>query len=273
MPELPEVETIVRGLSRKIVGKKIRSIRLLRPSMLETGSIKNLSRVLKGQFVKEVRRRGKYILIRFSKGHTLVVHLRMTGKFVVTDDKTIESGHPRMVMDFDGGIRLLYEDQRALGRLMLLKPGCIPAAVKLLGPEPLEPDFSAAALEERLSAVNRQIKDALMDQKIIAGIGNIYAAEICFRARVNPTRRTPKLSRRDIRALHRAIVKTLTQAVALRGTTISDYRDVENAGGRFQKLLKVYGKENEPCSRCGTPIKKIKQKQRSTYFCPACQAK
>jgi len=272
MPELPEVETIVRQLNRKIVGWKIRSIRLLRSSILEPGSIKRFGRVLKGCLVEEVRRRGKYILIGFSKGHTLAVHLRMTGKFIVTEGESVKSKHTRMIVDFDRGMRLYYDDQRALGRLTLLRPGYTLEAIKLLGPEPVEPDFTVGTLKERLSSIDRQLKDALMDQKIIAGIGNIYASEICFRACIHPFKRTTQLGLGELRVLHGSIVKTLKQAIALQGTTFSNYRDVENAAGKFQNFLKVYRKEGEPCSKCATPIKKVKQKQRSTYFCPVCQS-
>lgn len=271
MPELPEVETIVRGLRKKIVREKVQAVKLLRRSLLEDGSIKNLDRALKGQTVNEICRRGKYIIITFSKGHTLVTHLRMTGKFIVSSDKSSPSRYCRMVITFENNTRLFYDDLRALGRLNLLKPGRQPKALEKLGPEPLEPDFTIAKLTENLSSIDREIKDALMDQKIIAGIGNIYAAEICFRARINPTRRTGRLTTKDIRTLHRAIVKIIDAAVNLHGTTFSDYRDIDGARGKFQKFLKIYGKQDQQCPRCSTPIRRIKQKQRSTCFCPKCQ--
>lgn len=271
MPELPEVETIVRGLKKKVAGKKVRRITVIRRSLVEPDSLKNFNRALGGQTMTTVSRRGKFILISFSKGHTLIVHLRMTGGFVVPQKDQKPNKFTRMLIEFDDGTRLFYNDLRALGRLCLLKPGEKYPALKSLGPEPLEKSFTADVTAKRLGQINRELKDALMDQKLIAGIGNIYASEICFRARLGPFRRTTTLTAKELRILHRKIVATLEKAIEFAGTTFSDYRDVDNSSGRFQKFLKVYMKEGGKCPRCKATIVRTSQKQRSTFYCPGCQ--
>jgi formamidopyrimidine-DNA glycosylase len=271
MPELPEVETVVRGLRKKVLGKKVLLVNLLRPSLLEDESLRNFGRVLKNQQLNDINRRGKFIIIGFSKGHTLVTHLRMTGKYLVFDKKHPPDKQTRMIIEFTDGAALHYSDQRALGRLCLLRPGQKHKSVEKLGPDPFGPDFSVALFSEKLTGVNRELKDALMDQKLVAGIGNIYASEICFQAGISPFRRTTELNAKELRALHRLTIKILGKAIELNGTTFSDFRDVENSTGNFQKFLKVYGKNGAPCPRCKKEIVRAKQKQRSTYHCPTCQ--
>ena len=271
MPELPEVETVVRGLRNKVLGKKVSRVKLLRPSLLEDGSLKNFGRVLKDQQLNDIKRRGKFILIDFSKGHTLVTHLRMTGKYLALDKAHPPDKQTRMIIEFTDGAALHYNDQRALGKLCLLRPGQKHKSVENLGPDPFSPDFSVELFSEKLTGVNRELKDALMDQKLVAGIGNIYASEICFSAGISPFRKTTDLNPKELRALHRLTVKILRKSIELNGTTFSDYRDVENATGSFQKFLKVYGKKGRRCPRCKGEIIRAKQKQRSTFYCPACQ--
>jgi len=271
MPELPEVETIVRGLRKKLLGKTVLLVSLLRPSLLEGESLKNFAPVLKGQKLIEIQRRGKFIIMQFSKGHSLITHLRMTGKYLVLDRDHLPDKYTRMLIEFTDGSALHYSDQRALGRLCLLRPGKKHKSVDKLGADPFDPDFNLDLFSKLLTSVNRELKDALLDQKLIAGIGNIYASEICFGAGINPFRRTIDLTGRQLRRLHRATIKILTKAVELCGTTFSDYRDVENATGRFQNFLKVYMKQGQPCSCCGKKIIRTKQKQRSTFYCARCQ--
>ena len=271
MPELPEVETVVRGLRKRVLGKRVSLVNLLRPSLLEDESLKNFGRVLKNQQLNDIKRCGKFIIMDFSRGHSLVTHLRMTGKYLALD-----KGHPpdkqtRMIIEFSDGSALHYSDQRALGRLCLLRPGQTHKSVGKLGPDPFDSDFSVALFSEKLTGVNRELKDALMDQKLVAGIGNIYASEICFKAGISPFRRTIDLDQKELRKLHRLTVRILSKSIELNGTTFSDYRDVENSSGSFQKFLKVYGKKGGRCSRCKGEIIRAVQKQRSTFYCPGCQ--
>lgn len=271
MPELPEVEVIVLGLKDKLIGLKINDIQLLRPRLLEQTTPHELNRHLPGQTITEVSRRGKYILIGFYNGCTLTTHLRMTGCYLFFDTPQPLNRYTRLCFGLSQNKQLQYQDKRALGRIRLYAPGEELTALQMLGVEPLESEFSLDYLISRLMQHKREIKPLLLDQKIIAGIGNIYASEILFAAQISPIRRANKLNQMEIERLYHAIRNILSQAIAAQGTHISDYVDTEGRAGNFAKLLKVYGKKGEDCVRCEGTIMRIVQQQRSGFYCPACQ--
>ena len=224
MPELPEVETIVRGLRKRIKGKRISKTWGLgfNPSLV-------------GKGILRVRRRGKYVVLSLEDGSTLLIHLGMTGRLLYSEAHPTPSKYTRASFAFSDGSSLSFDDVRRFGRLMFYPNGEKPAQIEKLGVEPLGKDFTKRALETILRRSRRRVKDLLMDQGVIAGIGNIYAQEILFASRVNPFAASCSLSGEAIRSLHRSVKETLQKAIAKRGTTFSDYLDVEGKGGNFQK--------------------------------------
>ncbi len=263
MPELPEVETFVRGLA-PAAGCAIVLAEVLDAKLaLSAGE-------LIGTRIKGIRRRGKYVGIELSDGRTLVVHLRMSGRLRL-GCREGETEYVRMILRLDDGQCIYFVDPRRLGTAELIE-----GALELpLGVEPLEPGFTPAVLGRLASESRAPIKQLLLDQKKVAGIGNIYAAEALWRAKLDPRRRAKELSRAEIGRLHKAIVGVLKEAVEGLGTTlgtsVSDYHPTATETGSFQNNLAVYGREGEPCERCGEGIERVIQAGRSTCFCPACQ--
>jgi len=242
MPELPEVETIRRQLAQEIIGKK-----------------------LNGQKIINVRRRAKILIIDFADGSNLIFHLKLTGQLIL-NGKPLP--YTRKVFNFEDGSQLFFNDARKLGWWKKIR-----GTKKIeegFGPEALEIDFNTfkALLEKR---PNSKIKLLLMDQKSIAGIGNIYSNEILFAAKINPSRRVKTLTSEEIRMVFQNMKKILKKAIRYHGTTERDYRDAYGREGNYFRFLKVYDREGEKCSRCGTKIKKEEIGGRSAYFCPACQ--
>lgn len=273
MPELPEVEIIVRQLKASdfVINQPISAIQILRPRQWPMNTPDEILNVLKNQSITDIRRRAKYILFEISNGYRMVIHLRMTGKFIIASGTANIDAHTRDVFSFDNGASLSYHDVRALGRLFLLKPGAELPAITKLGVEPLSAEFTTDYLQNSLTACKLQIKDYLMNQTKIAGIGNIYASEILFLSKIHPERNTQSLNQPEVQKLHSVIREVLQLSIDNMGTTISDYRTAYNMEGNFQHFLQVYGKANQPCPRCKTLIRKIIQKQRSTFFCENCQ--
>ncbi|MBI2877189.1 MAG: bifunctional DNA-formamidopyrimidine glycosylase/DNA-(apurinic or apyrimidinic site) lyase [Candidatus Tectomicrobia bacterium] len=271
MPELPEVETIVRGLQGGLIGQSIREVIVPRPEMV--GDASAFVSQLRGRSIQEVQRRGKFILLRL-EGLSFLVHLGMTGRLLLDPEGGSIDRHTHLILLLEGGGQLCYHDPRRFGRLHLIETqqeGSL-LCLQRLGPEPLEPDFTPQVLAQRVAASGRAIKELLLDQHQIAGIGNIYASEILHQARLHPLWRARALRPAQVRKLHRAIQEVLSRAIAHRGTTISDYLDASGDRGGFQALLQVYGREGDPCHRCRARIQRIVQGQRSTFFCPRCQA-
>ncbi len=263
MPELPEVETFVRGLV-PAVGQTIVSADVL------DAKLNVSSKELAGARIVGVRRRGKYIGIEFEDGRALVVHLRMSGRLRL-ECRECEMRYTRMTLRLSKGMSIHFVDPRRLGTADLYESGFdVPVGI-----EPLDSQFTPAALAELSAASRAPIKQLLLDQKKVAGIGNIYAAEALWRAKLDPRRRANVLSRAEIGHLHKAIVSVLREAVEGLGTTlgtsVSDYHPTTDAAGSFQNHLAVYGREGEPCGRCGGDIERVIQAGRSTCFCPACQ--
>mgnify|MGYP001765836649 CR=1 FL=1 len=262
-PELPEVETFVRGLAQA-VGRTIASADVFDTRLAVTPED------IDGAKIAEIVRRGKYIRIGFEDGRTLVVHLRMSGRLRLDCDEC-ERDYVRMVLHLDDGTSIYFVDPRRLGTADLCEDGNeIP-----LGVEPLDPQFTKARLAELAGRSRAPIKSFLLDQRKVAGIGNIYAAESLWQARIDPRRRADELSRVEIERLHRSIVSVLGSAVEQLGTTlgsgVSDYRPTAAEGGMYQNHLAVYGREGEACERCGETIERVIQAGRSTCFCPKCQ--
>jgi formamidopyrimidine-DNA glycosylase len=256
MPELPEVETIVRGLAPLVSGRRIVAVETT-SSRVVRGDLA----VLTGLVIAGVRRHGKFIVFDFSReDRRLAVHLGMTGKLLLDGDPT---PYTRAIFRLDDGV-LLYDDIRQFGALEL-------AATRLeaLGPEPFE--ISAAEFSRRLAGRRGKVKPILLNQSFLRGLGNIYTDEALHRAGIDPRARASRLSRTRREALHHAIQQVLSEAIASGGSSISDYVDAAGRRGRFQQQHRVYGREGEPCLACGTPIRRIVLAQRGTHFCPRCQ--
>ena len=261
MPELPEVETVVRTLRPAIIGRRIlnaefRQLRVLRGSPHET------MKALAGRRIKSIERHGKFIAIRLDRGY-LVVHLGMTGKLLVNAEPT---RYTHAIFTLDQGM-LHYDDQRQFGRIEYGDQ--LPDRVAALGPEPLEitlPDFTA-----RVRARKSPIKAVLLNQAVVRGVGNIYADEALFRAGVHPKRAAASLGKDRIARIYTAMREVLAEAIESRGSSVSNYVDADGRKGSFQLAHRVYRCTGKPCTRCGTAIKRIVLAQRGTHFCPKCQ--
>lgn len=271
MPELPEVETIARGLGPRLQGRVVASVELLYRPLLRHGSRQALA-ALRGRAVLGVRRRGKMLLIELDGGRTLVFHLKMTGQFLFESPAAPRDKHTRLILRFaDGRDELRFHDVRKFGFLLCLNgdPACACPELASLGPEPLEVPLSEfAALLARRKA---RIKAMLLDQTALAGIGNIYADEMLFDARIHPRTPASSLSRPAVGRLHVSMRKILAEAIADGGSTLQDFRDAEGHEGNYQESHLVYGRAGEPCSVCGAPIRRAVVAGRSTHFCPKCQ--
>jgi formamidopyrimidine-DNA glycosylase len=266
MPELPEVETVVRTLAPHLVGQRISSIRHLRSDIVEPRDA-DLATLLKNRHVTAIQRRGKKILIRLDSGATLCIHLGMTGRLTVEPSTEPIKPHTHLIAALSGQSQLRFVDPRRFGGIWWLCNG-EPHDTNL-GPEPLK--IRPAQLAQRLSKTRRTIKTTLLDQRLVAGIGNIYADESLFRSRIHPTIPANRLTREQILRLNRAIKLILRRAINHRGSSLRDYVDADGEEGGFQLLHRVYAREGQPCVCCKTPIKRIVLGGRSTHFCPRCQ--
>ena len=271
MPELPEVETVVRSLRRILINQTITKVQI-KPTAFVIPGRAAFSSLIKDASFKAVRRRGKNILIDLSNDYTLWVHLKMTGHFYYLPPEEPVGRHDHVVFHLSGNDHLLrFNDYRRFGRLRLFPSDDIMQQKGLaeLGPEPLEisPDDFARLLKSR----RRMIKPALMDQSLIAGLGNIYADETLFLSRLHPQRLTDSISPKKLRELHGNIQAILKKAIRHMGTSVDSFAGVNGRPGGFQKYLQVYGRENQPCVRCGRLIIRKKIAGRSAHFCPACQ--
>ena len=270
MPELPEVETIVRGLARSVVGKDIRRVEIRLPKMAVAPPKVAFDRALIGEGIVGVTRRGKYAVIGLASGRALVTSLRMTGRLVVARAGAgTEYPGTHLVLWFGDGSRLSFADVRTFGRMRLVEPGEL--WDRDLGIEPLSSGFTQGAFTGMLAGRTTPIKALLLDQRRIAGIGNIYACEALWEARIRPGRPAKALTKPAIRRLHHAIVNVLERAIDMRGTSVDDYVDADGLEGGFQNVLSVYGRLGEPCSRCGRPIVRTVLAQRGTWWCRGCQ--
>lgn len=274
MPELPEVETIVREVAPRLVGRRIRRAQLAKSDVLRRVSRRRLLAALTGNTVVAATRRAKHAVFQLASGHRLVIQPRMTGSIIVhdpgwTDD---ESGYAVLTCTLTGGDVFVYRDVRRLGTVWLLDERGWAAYTARIGPEPLEPAFTPAVFAAALSRTRAAIKKAIMDQRRLAGVGNIYANEALFDARIDPSRPARSLTRPEADALHAAIVDVLRRAVGASGTTVRDYRTGTGERGRFQFELKVYDRGGEPCTRCGRRLVTTHAIDlRQTTLCAFCQ--
>ena len=271
MPELPEVETITRELNRRIRGRRIEKVHVFRADALGNRSPEAFADDLYRREIHRVSRRGKFLIFHLRPRRYLVCHLRMTGKFIVTAPLRGPHPHHRLWFALDDGSLLVFQDVRCFGTLEVVDRLSASASLERLGIEPLSKDFCPEWLTEALGRSRTPLKNWLMDQRRIAGLGNIYASEILFAAGISPTRPADSIDGDGALRLHGMTKRILKMAIRKNGTTISDFRRVDEKTGEFQNFLQVYGKTGEPCPRCKTPIVRIRQQQRSTFYCPRCQ--
>jgi formamidopyrimidine-DNA glycosylase len=272
VPELPEVETVRRRIAPVLEGRVLERVEIHDPRLVRPYEPAEVAAELEGERVTAVERRGKYLIVRFESGRALLIHLRMTGSLRHSDTGLAEDAHRRAVVRLDNGADVAYRDVRRFGTWLLLEPGELaPYLAAKVGDEPLDALFTVARLGERLARRRAPVKAALLDQRTLAGLGNIYVDEALWRARIHPLRPAETLDRNELRRLHRGIRAALEAGIARQGSTLRDYRLPDGAEGGMQKEFKVYGRADEPCDRCGTPIAKTRAGGRGTWFCPTCQ--
>ncbi|EEI23484.1 DNA-formamidopyrimidine glycosylase [Lentilactobacillus hilgardii] len=272
MPELPEVETVRRGLTELVAGSQIRTVDVLYPKMINLPP-EDFTNALKNQIIKKIDRRGKYLFIRINNGLTIVSHLRMEGKYDVEPEGTPLSKHTHIVFHLTDGRQLRYNDTRKFGRMNLVDTGheLTVAGLKTIGPEPTERDLTLDYMRKIFGKSKKLVKPFLLDQSNIAGLGNIYADEVLWLSKINPKQPVNTLSVVELKLLRKSIIDEIKRAIDGHGTTVHSYSNAYGEAGNFQNHLNVYGRQGEPCLRCGTPIEKIKLAQRGTHFCPNCQ--
>ncbi len=274
MPELPEVETIRRQLAKEITGAVIRSVDVRFAGRLNVSAAVFRKR-LTGAGIRAVARRAKLLLIRLSNGWTMVAHLKMTGRFLLVKAGADPGKHVHVVFRLSGRRDLFFEDVRKFGFLRLFRSAELEEKVfarEGYGPEPLEAGFTAEKFAGCLSGRSgKRIKPTLMDQTCVAGIGNIYADEALWRARVRPDRRTGSLTADEMRGLYRGMLTSLRGSIRNRGTSADDYLDLYGRKGTNARRLRAYGRDGRPCGRCGHKLVKIRLAGRGTHYCPHCQ--
>jgi formamidopyrimidine-DNA glycosylase len=292
MPELPEVETVVRDLAPQLSGRRVESVQVTADPAILARLIRyptpgRFIRRMQGRTIRTVERRGKYIVMplddpaairaaesRNGEAQRFIVHLGMTGHLRVWEPEEAPVKHTHFRARLDSGVELRYDDQRQFGRLLLGRQAELVAARAFpgrLGPEPIHGDLTEAQFAELVKARRRSVKSALLDQSFLAGVGNIYADEACFRAGIRPSRWTHRLTARERRALYSAIQEVLENSIAARGSSVIDYVDAFGVRGSNQEKLLVYGRAGEPCLTCGTPLRGTRLAGRGTVYCRRCQ--
>jgi formamidopyrimidine-DNA glycosylase len=274
MPELPEVETIRRGLHARLVGQQITGVRVRQAQLrhlVDTGALQ-IQAV--GCTIESVERRAKYLLMRLHPERVLVFHLGMTGRLWLGPPVAHDAPHDHLIFQLGPALELRFHDPRRFGMCFLTTSAELPHHPRLhrLGPEPLSADFSAAYLQQCAYGLSKPVKNFLMDASIVVGVGNIYASESLFLAGIRPGRAVGRLRQAQWERIHTAVQQVLQAAIDNHGTTLSDYVDSEGRQGEFQNQLMVYGREGEPCHRDGRRIRRIVQAGRSSFYCPRCQS-
>jgi len=273
VPELPEVETVRAQLAPVLTGRRFERVEIHDPRLVRPYEPAEVAAELEGERVAAVERRGKYLIVRFESDRVLLMHLRMTGSLRHARNGLADDPHRRAVVRLDNGSNVAYRDVRRFGTWLLLEPGELePYLATRIGEEPLDALFTAARLGDRLAKRRAPIKAALLDQRTVAGLGNIYVDEALWRARIHPLRPALTLDRNELRRLHTGIRAALQHGIARQGSTLRDYALPDGGSGSMQNEFKVYGRGGEPCDRCGTPIAKTRVGGRGTWFCPTCQA-
>jgi formamidopyrimidine-DNA glycosylase len=290
MPELPEVETIRQDLDKELVGKTVLDVVASTPKVLQP-SLEAVRKAIKGKKIRSFERKGKLLIVRLSGGKTfrarrerrapsvsggctLGIHLRMTGRLLIRDEGCQEDEYQRAVLKLSDGVELRFADLRLFGYIKLFKDQeAVEEALSKIGPEPLSGDINPDKFYQIIQKTSRPIKVAIMDQKLISGIGNIYANDALFEAGIHPRTKANQLTRGQATKLYEAIEQVLKESLAARGATIADemYRDAHGRRGHYEQKVRVYQQEGKPCPRCGTPIKRITLGGRGTFFCPKCQ--
>ena len=290
MPELPEVETTIRALRKKVLNRTFIDFYTDSSKQIKKPKLAKFKKELIGKKIKKIERRAKNILFWLSENKTLLIHQKMTGhllvgkwkmrkgKWFVQNKGALEekvNQYLHFLFFLDNKQTMALSDLRKFAKIELWdnKELAQSKQIKELGPEPLEKSFTFAKFKQRLKNKKGKIKQVLMDQKVIAGIGNIYSDEILFEAKVDPFKNTSKLKEKELKKIYSAVKKILKKAVKLKGTSISDYRDPQGEPGFFEKHRKVYRRTGEKCKICGTIIKRVKIGGRSAHFCPQCQAR
>jgi formamidopyrimidine-DNA glycosylase len=274
MPELPEVETVCRGLQHKVAGDRIVAVKVLRKESVGSPSVKRFVTDLPGHRIEKVYRRGKYILINLDAGAGLICHLRMSGRFLIVEKDRAANTFLRIKLLLESGRELHFEDMRVFGRLWYVPAGetfedVVPTLGEL-GVEPLT-DLSPETLAALFKGRKQSVKGALLDQRNIAGIGNIYADESLFQAGIHPARSAGSLKRTELEKLAKTVKEVLNHAIILGGSTLRDYTSSEGVNGNYQNQAWVYGRTGEECRTCGKKIERMKIAGRSSHFCPTCQ--
>jgi len=274
MPELPEVETYVRELAPLLAGRRVRAAQVLWPRTIAAPDVAAFVAQIVGQQFATFGRRGKYMLLGLASGATLVVHLRMTGQLQVEPADVAPDKHTHVTLDLDSGERLFFRDARKFGRIWLVDDSA--PVLARLGPEPLSDDFTPQGFGQRLAGRQAAIKALLLEQSIVAGVGNIYADEALFRAAIHPLRSGGSLNGDELARLHAAVRAVLADGIAAAGSSlgvssIQNYQRPSGQPGSFQEQHRVFQRTGQPCLVCGAPITRIVVAQRGTHFCPHCQ--
>lgn len=273
MPELPEVETVRRGLTRLVVGRKVLGTEVRWEKTIGGMSQEEFDAELVGRTIDKVDRRGKYLLFRFSGGLTMVSHLRMEGAYYTVPAGTEPGKHDLVTFHLDEGIDLFYRDTRKFGRMNLVPDGeaLQVAGLAKIGPEPTEKDLSLAYMVSEFGKSRMHVKPFLLDQRHIAGLGNIYVDETLWQSQIHPLTAANKLTEAELGRLRENIIHEIARATEHHGTTVHSFTTAFGEAGEFQNELQVYGRVGEPCLRCGHPLEKMKVAQRGTTYCPVCQ--
>lgn len=272
MPELPEVETVRKGLENLVKGKQIKEVMVYWGKIIESPEVEEFKINLIGETIEDIDRRGKYLIFKLSS-FDMISHLRMEGKFEYHDNEDPLVKHTHVIFKFTDNTELRYLDVRKFGRFVLLPKGTASdyKGLKKLGPEPVKEEFSLIDFEKELKRRKKAIKPLLLDQTLVTGLGNIYVDEALFRSEIHPEQEAYTLKKDEVKRLHQQIIDVLAEAVEAGGTTIRTYQNALGDAGTFQVALMVYGQTGESCPRCGAEILKKKVAQRGTHYCPHCQ--
>ncbi len=272
MPELPEVETVCRSLRPHLIGRRIDRVEILEPR-LRAPVAEDLAARLQGRVIQQIERRAKYILIYLEDPWVWVFHLGMSGKLIHSNPVAPRQKHDHIIINLDSGAELRYHDPRRFGLTLMVSSGELKSLPQLqrLGAEPLNGDISGDYLYAATHNSERRIRDILLDQQVVSGLGNIYANEILFRAAIRPTKRGFRLTRQQVEQTARSIPKVLRQAIRWCGTSFSNYRDADDQQGKFQAHLRVYNREGKSCRVCADLIKRVTLGGRGAFYCPTCQ--
>lgn len=273
MPELPEVQTVLTTLQPRIVGLRVDRVEVFLDKIVKSPEPRQFVDLIKGRTITGMGRRGKYLLLELDRCYLLAIHLRMTGRLVYSNPDTPRDKYTHLVFCLNNGAELRFQDMRQFGTMNLMRTDQLEAfcSQKDLGPDALDPALTRDLFKGRIRGKRGQIKKLLLDQSLVAGIGNIYANEILWRARIYPERPVESLTPGELGRLYKVMREVLCEAVLHRGTTLRDYVDGEGNPGGFQSLLAVHGREGEPCTKCGKKIIRLKTGGRSAFVCPACQ--